>query len=134
MSPLSPTTARTRTDDAVPALLASLQATLQGPSEQPGCPLPPSIVSAFADDSLVRPLAAGNVWAILREPSDRSRQVLCLHNPSEDAVSVSLDALLPETAGQQAHFVRGALHTTQETDGLHVHLAAFGHAWITFTR
>ncbi|MGA5452728.1 hypothetical protein ACPCVO_39440 [Streptomyces umbrinus] len=135
MSPLAPTTASARTDDAVPALLASLQATLQGPAEQPGCPLPPSIASAFADDSTVRPLAAdGGVWAVLREPSDRSCQVLCLHNPSNDSVSASLDALLPETADQQAHFVGGALHTTQETDGLHVHLAAFGHAWITFTR
>ncbi|WP_326718848.1 hypothetical protein OHT59_04505 [Streptomyces sp. NBC_00243] len=134
MSPLSLTTASARTDDAVPEWLASLQATLQGPAEQPGCPLPPAIASAFADDSVVRPLAAGDVWAVLRQPSDRSRQVLCLHNPSGDTVSVSLDALLPETAGQQAHFVRGALHTTQETDGLHVHLAAFGHAWITFSR
>ncbi|MFF1676157.1 hypothetical protein ACFVYG_09005 [Streptomyces sp. NPDC058256] len=134
MSPLAPTTASARTDDAVPALLASLQATLQGPAEQSGCPLPPSTAPAFADDSTVRPLAAGGVWAALRESSDRSCQVLCLHNPSSDTVSTSLDALLPETAGQQAHFIRGALHTTQETDGLHVHLAAFGHAWITFTR
>ncbi|PSM39893.1 hypothetical protein C6Y14_28835 [Streptomyces dioscori] len=135
MSPPTPTAATVRTEDAVPALLASLQATLQGPADQAGCPLPPSIASAFADDSTVRPLAvAGGVWAVLRESPDRSCQVLCLHNPSSDAVSASLDALLPETAGQQAHFVRGALHTTQETDGLRVHLAAFGHAWITFTR
>ncbi|MEV8320473.1 hypothetical protein AB0Q95_40625 [Streptomyces sp. NPDC059900] len=135
MSPSTPTVASSRTANAVPALLASLQATLQGPAEQPDCPLPPTIVSAFADDSTVRPLAAaGGVWAVLRESPDRSCQVLCLHNPSGDAISASLDVLLPEVAGQQAHFVRGALRTTQEADGLHVHLAAFGHAWITFSR
>ncbi|MFI1361088.1 hypothetical protein ACH4TV_47140 [Streptomyces sp. NPDC020898] len=134
MSPLAPTADGARTDDAVPALLASLQATLQGPTEQEGCPLPASIMSAFADDSTVRPIPAGGVWALLRESSDRSRQVLCLHNPSHDPISASLDSLLPESAGQQPHFLRGALHTTQENDGLHVHLAAFGHAWITFTR
>jgi hypothetical protein len=56
--------------------------------------------------------------------------VLCLHNPSADAVSIDIDVLLPESVGRQLHFVRGSMHTTQETDGLHAHLDAFGYVWI----
>lgn len=134
MSPISLTTPATQAKDAIPDLVAA-HATLEGSAGDTGCVMPSAIVAAFADDSLVKPLnAEGGVWAVLRETADSSRQVLCLHNPTADTVSVSLDHLLPEAADKQMHFVRGAMHTTQESDGLHVHLAAFGHAWLTFTR
>lgn len=134
MSPLSLTTPATPAKEVILDLVGA-HATLQGPTADTGCVMPPAIAAAFAGDSLVKPLnAEGGVWAVLRETADSSRQVLCLHNPTADTVSVNLDHLLLEAADKQMHFVRGAMHTTQESDGLHVHLAVFGHAWLTFTR
>lgn len=135
MSSLSPTSTADRVPDGLPDLIASLHATLQGALGLAGCPASAGFASAFAEDSVGRPLnAPGGVWAVERESADGSRKVLCLHNPSAEAVSVNLDALLPENPGRQLHFVRGAMRTTQESDGLHAHLAAFGHVWLAVER
>ncbi|MFI6549490.1 hypothetical protein ACIBO9_40225 [Streptomyces prunicolor] len=132
MSPLSSTATAARTHEgALPDLIASLHASLQGAPDLVGCQNSTFISPAFTDGSLVRPLTAPDgVWAVLREAADGSRQVLCLHNPSADPVSVDIDVLLPESVGRQLHFVRGSMNTTQETDGLHAHLDAFGHVWV----
>lgn len=134
MSTLAPAAAPNRTDGALPGLLASLQTTLQHAPGLTGCMASSPIAAAFAEDSVVRPLTSTEgVWAVLRESGDRTQAVLCLHNPSADAVRVSLDAVLPGRAAEQLRFVSGAMHTTQEGDQHYVHLDAFGHVWLAYT-
>lgn len=134
MSPLPTTAAPAPAGSALPDLLASLQTTLQPAPVLTGCLASSPVAAAFAKDSVVRPLTlADGVWAVLRETADRSRAVLCLHNPSDDAVRVPLDAVLPGRSGEQLHFVSGAMHTTQEGDQHYVRLDAFGHVWLAYT-
>lgn len=98
-----------------------------------GCAPAPRIAAAFAEDAVVRPLEAGAVEAVLREPADRSGAVLGLHNPSAVEARVDLGALLPELAGRTWHFVSGSMHTSAAPGGLYVHLPASGQVWLSVT-
>ncbi|WP_329182768.1 hypothetical protein [Actinacidiphila glaucinigra] len=134
MSPLSPAPTTGHAEGALPDLLASLQTTLHRSPDLTGCLAASQVAAAFAEDSVVRPLpAADGVWAVLRESADRSRAVLCLHNPSADPVRVRLGAVLPGRAADKLHFAGGAMHTTQEGEEHYAHLDAFGHVWLTYT-
>ncbi|MFF3896907.1 hypothetical protein ACFYY3_27775 [Streptomyces sp. NPDC001812] len=93
----------------------------------------PHLAAAFAEDAVVRLLDVDGVEAVLREPADRSRTVLGLHNPSTDEARINLHGLLPEHAESTWHFISGAMHTRRAADGMYVHLAASGHVWLTAT-
>jgi predicted NAD/FAD-binding protein len=96
-----------------------------------GCTNSAHIAAAFAEDAVVRALDADRAEAVLREPADRSRAVLGLHNPSDGEVRIHLTSLLPEHAEQAWHFVSGSMHTSDAEGGLCVHLAPSAHVWLT---
>ncbi|MEU3855333.1 hypothetical protein [Streptomyces sp. NPDC029554] len=96
-----------------------------------GCVNAADIAAAFAEDAVVSTLDAGDAEAVLREPGDRSRMVLGLHNPTADEVRIHLPSLLAEHAQQAWHFVSGSMRTSDAEGGLCVHLAPSTHVWLT---
>jgi hypothetical protein len=96
-----------------------------------GCTNSVQIAAAFAEAAVVRTLDADGVEAVLREPADRSRAVLGLHNPSGDEVRIHLPSLLPEHAERAWYFVSGSMRTSDEGGGPCVHLAPSAHVWLT---
>jgi len=96
-----------------------------------GCLSKPHIAAAFAEDATVRQLGAGSIEGVLHEPADRSRVVLGLHNPSATEARINLSTLLPERADCTWRFLSGAMHTSDATDGMYVHLDAAGTTWLT---
>lgn len=99
-----------------------------------GCLAASPVAAAFTEDSLVKPLTTDSaVQAVLRESADGSRMVLGLHNPSSAEAGIALAAVLPEHAGAQWHFVRGAVRSSDEADGLYAHVSPAGCVWLTVT-
>lgn len=116
---------------SVRTLVETIKAALHGTSSTPGWRLPGEAGGALGPDAAVTPLSAPDgLWAVLREAADA--QVLCVHNPSERTVVVSVSELLPATAGRPAYFIRGNMRTAEGPDGLVVHLLPFDYAWLAF--
>lgn len=96
-----------------------------------GCANSVHLAAAFAEDAVVRALDCDGAEAVLREPADRSRAVLGLHNPTDGEVRIHLPSLVPEHAEQAWHFVSGSMRTSGAAGGLCVHLAPSAHVWLT---